>query len=88
MESLSQAAAAGSGVVDSFTLVHRAPRPELATPYALARVRLAEGPIVLTRLEPAEPAGGWQIGDAVRVAWTDLPDGRALPHYRRADEEN
>ncbi|WP_235738800.1 Zn-ribbon domain-containing OB-fold protein [Nocardioides alcanivorans] len=84
MEHLEQIAAAGTGTIDSFTLVHRAPRPELVTPYVVARVRLAEGPIVLSRLEPAVPGDGWQIGDPVAVAWRDLPDGRALPYYRPA----
>ncbi|MEU4420767.1 OB-fold domain-containing protein [Actinoplanes sp. NPDC024001] len=38
-------AASGTGTVDSFTIVHRAEEP-----YTLARVRLTEGPIVLTHL--------------------------------------
>ncbi|BBH71474.1 hypothetical protein ACTI_81590 [Actinoplanes sp. OR16] len=37
--------AAGTGTVDSFTTVHRAD-----VPYTVARVRLTEGPIVLTHL--------------------------------------
>ncbi|MBW6434366.1 OB-fold domain-containing protein [Actinoplanes hulinensis] len=37
--------AAGTGTVDSFTVVHRA--EEL---YVLARVRLTEGPVVLTHV--------------------------------------
>lgn len=85
MEHLTQVAASGSGTVDSFTVVHRAPRPGLAAPYTVARVRLAEGPVVLSRLEPAVPGeSGWVIGDAVEVDWVDLDDGRALPHYRSA----
>ncbi|MCD4524366.1 Zn-ribbon domain-containing OB-fold protein [Nocardioides sp. cx-173] len=82
MDDLVRADAAGTGVVDAFTVVHRAPRPELSVPYTLARVRLAEGPVVLTRLEPAEPGEqGWRTGDPVAVAWADLPDGRALPYF-------
>jgi uncharacterized protein len=69
--------ASGGGTVDSFTVIHRAPRPDVATPYVVARVRLAEGPILLTRL----PLGEWRIGDPVRVTWLDLPDGRALPVF-------
>lgn len=68
--------ASGAATVDTYTVVHRAPRPDVATPYVVARVRLAEGPILLTRL-PEEPA----IGDHVSVAWVDLPDGRALPVF-------
>ncbi|GIE34289.1 hypothetical protein Ait01nite_073340 [Actinoplanes italicus] len=37
--------AAGTGVVDSFTVVNRT-----GEPFVLARVRLTEGPIVLTHL--------------------------------------
>ncbi|WP_104106789.1 OB-fold domain-containing protein [Nocardioides sp. 616] len=87
MDHLSQVDAEGAGVVDSFTVIHRAPRPELQVPYTVARVRLAEGPIVLTRLEPAEPGElGWQIGDAVDVDWVDLDDGRALAYFTRTTQ--
>lgn len=75
-EHLNQVDATGKATVDTFTVVHRAPRADVETPYVVARVRLAEGPILLTRL-PREPA----IGDAVTVAWVDLPDGRALPVF-------
>lgn len=73
----------GDGAVDAFTLVHRAPRPDLEAPYVVARVRLAEGPILLTNLEGAEP-GSWRCDDPVRVAWRALPDGRHLPVFRPA----
>lgn len=79
MDGLELTDASGRGMVDSWTVVHRAPRPEVATPYTLARVRLAEGPIVLTVIDvPGEPA----LDDPVEVAWSDLPDGRALPIFR------
>lgn len=71
--------ASGAATVDTYTVVHRAPRPDVATPYVVARVRLAEGPVLLTRL-PSEPT----IGDAVAVGWVDLPDGRALPVFTPA----
>jgi uncharacterized OB-fold protein len=71
-------ASEGRGVVDSFTVVHRAPRPGLAVPYVIARVRLAEGVLLLTRLQEREP-DDWRIDDPVRVAWAGLADGRALP---------
>ncbi|MEQ6902550.1 OB-fold domain-containing protein [Nocardioides sp. YIM 152588] len=77
---LDLAPAAGVAVVDTFTVVHRAPRPDLPTPYVVARVRLPEGPVLLTRLEGADP-GSWRIGDPVAVAWQDLDDGRALPYF-------
>ncbi|NKZ03466.1 Zn-ribbon domain-containing OB-fold protein [Actinomadura latina] len=70
----------GLGVVDSFTVVHRAPRPDLTVPYVIARVRLAEEVVLLTRLQEREP-DEWRIGEPVRVAWVDLDDGRALPVF-------
>lgn len=76
--------AAGDAVVDTFTVVHRPPRPDVATPYVVARVRLGEGVIALTRLEGRDP-DQWRIGDPVRLDWTDLSDGRALPVFRSPD---
>lgn len=72
--------AAGTGVVDSFTVVYRAPAPDLEVPYVIARVRLDEGVICLTRLTNADP-NAWRIGDRVVVDWVDLADGRALPVF-------
>ncbi|WP_067822988.1 Zn-ribbon domain-containing OB-fold protein [Actinomadura kijaniata] len=72
----------GRGTVDSFTVVHRAPRPGLETPYVVARVRLAEGPILLTRLVGADPSA-WTCDEPVRVAWRPLPDGRHLPVFAK-----
>ena len=52
-------------------------------PYALARVRLDEGPILLTHLEGiADP----RCDQPVHVAWRARPDGRHLPVFRRADD--
>lgn len=82
-EHLAQVAAAGTGVVDGFTVVHRPPVPTMAAPYTIARVRLDEGPLMLTRLVDEHAAGpNWAVGDPVEVAWVDLPDGRALPYFR------
>ncbi|GGO66611.1 Zn-ribbon domain-containing OB-fold protein [Nonomuraea cavernae] len=79
-DALGWSGSSGLGVVDSFTVVHRAPRPELEVPYVIARVRLAEGVILLTRLEGRDP-GAWAIDDPVRATWVDLDDGRALPVF-------
>lgn len=84
-DELSWAGSDGLGAVDSFTVVHRAPRPGVAVPYVIARVRLAEGVVLLTRLREREP-DEWLIDDPVRVAWLDLDDGRALPVFVPADE--
>jgi uncharacterized OB-fold protein len=74
--------ATGRGVVDSFTVVHQAPVKDLEVPYVIARVRLDEGPILLTRLEGRADPDSWQIDDRVSVDWVELPDGRALPVFR------
>jgi uncharacterized protein len=60
--------------------VHRAPVRDLDVPYVIARVRLDEGPILLTRLEGRDP-DSWRIDDRVTVDWVDLADGRALPVF-------
>lgn len=77
--------AAGRGAVDTYTVVHRAPSPDFEPPYVLARVRLSEGPVLLTNLVdcPVEAAA---CGRAVRLAWRPLPDGRALPVFTLEDD--
>ncbi len=73
---------AGNGVVDTFTVVHRAPRAGVETPYLVARVRLDEGPVLLTNLVEVEPRDdAVSIGTRVTLSWRDLPDGRALPVF-------
>ncbi len=83
MNNLEQTDVAGTGTVDSYTVVHRAPRPDVPVPYVVARVRLAEGPILLTQLEQSDH---WAIGDPVTLAWADLEDGRALPIFLPATQ--
>lgn len=75
--------ASGAGVVDTWTVVYRAPAAGLDVPYVLARVRLAEGPVLLTHVTGVpldEPLGGL----AVRLAWRPLSDGRQLPVFAPA----
>ncbi len=74
----------GAGAIDTFTVVHRAPRPGLALPYVLARVRLDDGPVLLTNLVDVDldtAADPVAIGARVVLRWRDLPDGRALPVF-------
>ena len=73
--------ASGRGVVDTFTVIHRAPRAGLRTPYVLARVILAEGPVILSRIVDGDPTA-IACEDPVVLAWHDLADGRALPVFR------
>ncbi len=73
--------ASGRGTVDVATEVRRAPRPDLEVPYVIARVRLEEGPILLTRLVDTDETAR-QTGRPVVVTWQTLPDGRQLPVFR------
>ncbi|MEE8601374.1 Zn-ribbon domain-containing OB-fold protein [Euzebya tangerina] len=72
--------ASGEGVVHASTVVHRAPHPDLETPYVIALVDLAEGPRLMTRLD-VDPETGPFTGRSVTVGWWPLPDGRALPVF-------
>lgn len=69
----------GRGSVDAFSIVHRG-LPGFDVPYVVARVRLAEGPILLTHLVDAAPES-WACDDAVALTWRSLSDGRALPVF-------
>lgn len=71
--------AAGRGTVDSFTVVHRG-LPGFDAPYVVARVRLAEGPILLTNLVDSDH-DALRCEVAVQLAWRSLPDGRHLPVF-------
>jgi uncharacterized OB-fold protein len=78
---LGWAESAGDGTVDACTVVHRAPAPGFTPPYVVARIRLADGPVLLSNVVDAP---GVRIGDRVRLRWRDLPDGRALPVFTTA----
>ena len=70
----------GTGVIDSFTTVFRAPAESFDAPYVIARVRLAEGPTLLTRIinhSEEELACDQQVV----VDWWALPDGHQLPVF-------
>lgn len=70
----------GRGVVETFTVVHRAPRPDLTPPYVVALVRLAEGPTLMTNIVGGAPTAV-RIGMPVHLTWQALPDGRNLPMF-------
>ena len=93
VEGLGWSEASGAAVVDTWTVVYRAPVPGLRAPYVLARVRLAEGPLMLTCLIDA-PVDQQLDGRAARLAWRPLADGRKLPVFTvaaalpRTDEDS
>lgn len=75
----------GFAHVETFTRVHQAGNAgwQVATPYVLALVRLAEGPVLLTHLlvDGRVPC----IGAACRVAFTKVGDW-TLPFFRLTDD--
>ncbi len=72
---------AGQGVVDSYTVVHRAPSPAFTAPYVIARVQLSEGPTMLTRIVGAEESE-LACDLPVTLAWDSLSDGHQLPVFQ------
>lgn len=78
--SLEEAEASGQGVVDTFTVVRRSPMPGFEPPYVVARVILAEGPIVLTNIVDCEPEHV-RCDLPVGLRWQALGDGRSLPVF-------
>jgi uncharacterized OB-fold protein len=72
----------GDGVVDAFTVVHRG-LPGYDAPYVVARVRLAEGPVLLANLVEAD-VDAWSCDVPVTVVWHALGDGRHLPLFAPA----
>ncbi len=72
----------GGAQVDAWTVVHRSAGPGFDPPYVLARVRLDEGPLLLSRLDGPP---GHRCGERVRLTWSALPDGRHLPVFTALD---
>ena len=77
--------AVGTGVVYSFSIVHRSPDPEyFYPPYVVALVDLDEGARMTTRLIDVDE-GDVVCGLPVAVAWEPLDDGRHLPLFTVRD---
>lgn len=76
---LSFARASGRATIHSFTVVHRAPSPAFIAPYVIALVRLAEGPLMLTRIVGSDEAG--LACDAPVVLRWETVAGRDLPVF-------
>ena len=78
-------AAAGSGEVWSFTVVHPPTLPAFAdrTPYGAVVVRLDEGVFLVTNLVDC-PVEQLAVGARVELAITTVDDDLALPLFRLA----
>jgi len=77
--------AAGAGEVYAVSVQHRPGpgRDEADGLYAVALVDLAEGVRVMGNVLNAEPESV-RVGQAVRVTWQPLRDGRNLPQFEPA----
>lgn len=74
--------ASGAGRVHSVVTVHMRVLPELAPPYQVAIVELAEGPRMTTNIV-GDPAS---IGDLVRLTWRERPEPLPpLPTFELAE---
>lgn len=65
--------AAGTGRIESFSVIHRSFYADLPAPYVLAVVRLDEG-VLLTGNMPGTDPAAVHIGAAVRVIFETLGD--------------
>jgi len=74
----------GVGVVDSFTVVHRGLPGYAEAPYVVARVRLAEGVVLLTNLVDVDQAA-LRCDQPAELRWRALSDGRHLPVFTVPD---
>lgn len=74
--------AAGTGTVYAISVMPKPGNPTMAgrEPYAVALVDLPEGVRLLANVV-GEGALDAAVGDAVRVAWEPLSDGRHLPVF-------
>ena len=78
--------ASGTGTVYAVSVMPKPGNPAMAgrEPYAVALVDLAEGVRMLSEVVGGDPVTV-AVGDAVRLDWEPLTDGRQLPIWRRPD---
>jgi uncharacterized OB-fold protein len=78
--------AKGTGLVYSFTIVHRAAHPSLAsrTPYAVAIVDLDEGVRIIGNVIDS-PLGSIRIGSPVAVAYEAIIPEFTVPQFTLTD---
>jgi uncharacterized OB-fold protein len=71
--------ASGRGTVHTYTVFHRQYHPAFVPPYAVAVVRLAEGPFFHTNIVDCA-VDHLEVGMAVHVTFEG--DGRPMPFFR------
>ena len=76
--------ASGKGTLHSYTINHRAP-PGFEAPYAIAIVKLDEGPKMMTNMVDCEQTPEALVIDMpVEVAFESITDEISLPKFRPA----
>jgi uncharacterized OB-fold protein len=73
-------AVSGRGRVISWVIFHKSYLDAYPAPYNVIAVRLEEGAVMVSNLEPPFPEGDW-IGRAVRMTYAEMPDGMVLPRF-------
>jgi uncharacterized OB-fold protein len=79
-DTLDWVASSGRGVVYSYTVVHRPPRPAFSAPYVVAIVELEEGWHMLTNLIDVAP-DQVRVGMPVEVRFRALSADVTLPYF-------
>jgi len=71
----------GTGTIYTFSVVHRPPGPEFASPYVLALIDVNGGPRMMSHVIAVDPDNVW-IGAAVAVEFERLSEAVTLPVFR------
>jgi uncharacterized OB-fold protein len=80
-DALAWVESSGRGIVYSYSVVHRAPRPDFAVPYVVAIVELEEGWHMLTNLVDVATEEV-RVGLPVEVSFRPMSDAISLPYFR------
>ena len=73
-------ALSGRGSIISWVVFHKSYLDAYPAPYNVIAVRLEEGPVIISNLEPPLPEGNW-IGRAVRLTYVTMADELVLPRF-------
>jgi len=73
-------AVSGRGTVLSWVVFHKTYLEAYPAPYNVIAVRLDEGAVMVSNLEPPLPKGNW-IGKKVKMIYHAMLDGLVLPRF-------
>ncbi|KLK95086.1 hypothetical protein AA309_00030 [Microvirga vignae] len=77
-------AVAGTGIIESVSVVHRSFYPAIPAPYAFAVVRLDEGVCMTGHIVDCQPTEV-RIGQAVTATFAEISPGTKIPVFKLAD---